>query len=58
MIERKMQKEEHGYEVLQGHGVVEGTLLGGCLDVFQIFIGTEIGQQKKNGKINIIFRNK
>ena len=38
----KSKKEEHGYEILQGSGVVEGELLGGCLDVFPIAIGTEI----------------
>lgn len=38
----KTKKEEHGYEVLQGEGVVEGELLGGCLDVFPMIIGTKI----------------
>ncbi|MBQ9318106.1 MAG: LD-carboxypeptidase [Bacilli bacterium] len=37
-----VKKEEHGYELLQGSGVVEGCLLGGCLDVFPMIIGTEI----------------
>ena len=32
----------HGYELLQGEGIVEGELLGGCLDVFPMVIGTEI----------------
>ena len=34
--------EEHGYEVLQGNGFVEGCLLGGCIDVFPMCVGTEI----------------
>ena len=38
----KTRKEEHGYEVLQGSGVVEGKLLGGCLDVFPMVLETEI----------------
>lgn len=39
---RKMHYEKHGYEVLQGNGIFEGELLGGCIDVFPMFIGTEI----------------
>lgn len=39
---RKMQKEERGYEVLQGNGVFEGRLLGGCLEVMNMIIGTNI----------------
>jgi len=34
--------EELGYELLQGSGVAEGALLGGCLDVFPEFVGTSI----------------
>ena len=32
---RKMKKEKHGDEVLQGKGSFEEELLGGCFDVFQ-----------------------
>ena len=38
----KTKEEMHGYELLQGEGIVEGELLGGCLDVFPMVIGTEI----------------
>ena len=38
----KYKKEEHGYELLQGDGIVEGELLGGCLDVFPMVVGTSI----------------
>lgn len=41
-IERKMQLERYGYEVLQGRGSISGHLLGGCIDVFSMVIGTEI----------------
>lgn len=41
-IERKMQLERYGYEVLQGRGSASGHLLGGCIDVFSMVIGTEI----------------
>lgn len=40
--ERKMQLERYGYEVLQGIGSVSGHLLGGCIDVFPMVMGTEI----------------
>lgn len=36
------KEEKHGYEVLQGEGTIEGQLLGGCLDVFPMIIGTDI----------------
>ena len=41
-IQRKMIPEEHHYEVLSGTGVVTGELLGGCLDVFPMIVGTDI----------------
>ncbi|MGM9618873.1 MAG: S66 peptidase family protein [Oscillospiraceae bacterium] len=34
--------EEIGYEVLQGGGVAEGELLGGCVDVFIELLGTPL----------------
>ena len=52
---RKMQLEKHGYEVLQGEGIVEGELLGGCFDVFPMFIGTEIWPTKREWKNKILF---
>ena len=54
-IARKMQNEKHGYEVLQGKGVVEGKLLGGCLDVFQMFIGTSIWPKTNKWENKILF---
>ena len=44
---KKTIPEEHGYEVLQGSGVVKGQLLGGCIDVFPMAIGTELWPSKK-----------
>lgn len=41
-IERKMNKENHGYEILQGEGYFEGGLIGGCVDVFINIIGTKL----------------
>ncbi len=41
-IEKKLLEEKHGYEVLQGSGIIQGEILGGCIDVFSMIIGTEI----------------
>lgn len=54
-IKRKMKKEKYGYEVLLGKGCVEGELLGGCFDVFPMFIGTTIWPKKEEWKNKILF---
>lgn len=54
-IARKMQKEAHGFEVIQGKGTTEGELLGGCLDVFPMIIGTEIWPSKDEWKNKVLF---
>lgn len=54
-IKRKMHKEKYGFEVLQGKGKVEGELLGGCFDVFPMFIGTSIWPSKNEWKGKILF---
>ena len=54
-VKRKMNDEKHGYEILQGQGSVEGCLLGGCFDVFPMFIGTEIWPKKDDWKGKILF---
>ena len=54
-IPRKMNDETHGYEVLQGNGKVEGKLLGGCLDVLQMFVGTTIWPSLDEWKDKILF---
>ena len=50
---RQYHKEEIGYELLQGSGVVEGELLGGCIDVFPEILGTAVwpGLEEWRGKI-------
>ena len=50
-----MNKEIHGFEVIQGKGIFEGKLLGGCLDVFQMFIGTDIWPEKDEWEGKILF---
>ena len=39
---RKTLPETHHYEVLSGKGIIKGQLLGGCVDVFPMIVGTEI----------------
>lgn len=51
---KKTIPEEHGYEVLQGLGVVTGELLGGCIDVFPMIIGTEVWPTKTEWKDKIL----
>jgi muramoyltetrapeptide carboxypeptidase LdcA involved in peptidoglycan recycling len=41
-VKKKIRPEEHNYEVLSGSGIITGELLGGCLDVFPMIVGTEI----------------
>ena len=54
--EKKLIAEEHGYEVLQGSGIVVGEVLGGCLEVFPMVLNTEIWPTKKEweGKILLL----
>lgn len=42
LIERKIQANNNGYELLQGKGVVKGNLIGGCIEVLEMAKGTEI----------------
>lgn len=41
-LKRRQTKAPLGRSLLQGHGVVEGHLLGGCIDVFPMILGTSI----------------
>ena len=52
---KKYHPEEIGYEVLQGHGAVEGELLGGCADVFIELLGTELWPSKDEWAGKIMF---
>lgn len=47
--------EEIGYEVLQGSGVAEGELLGGCVDVFVELLGTSLWPSPDRWKGKILF---
>ncbi len=55
-IQKKLIREEHGYEVLSGTGKATGQLLGGCIDVFPMMLETEIWPKvdEWKGKILLI----
>lgn len=53
-VQKKLVKEEHGYEVLSGSGIIKGELLGGCLDVFPMILETDIWPKKEEWKDKIM----
>lgn len=44
-----------GYELLKGTGVVEGELIGGCIDVFAMINGTSIWPSVDSWKDKVLF---
>ena len=52
---RKMTNDNKGFELLQGEGKVQGHLLGGCIDVFPMIVGTEIWPSPNEWKGAILF---
>ena len=50
-----IKDNEKGYEVIQGSGIVEGELLGGCIDVFTMILGTDIWPSKDEWINKILF---
>ena len=50
-----MKKDTHGYEVINGRKIVQGHLLGVCIDVFMMAIGTEIWPALKEWEDAILF---
>lgn len=52
---RQYHPEEIGYELLQGGGVAEGELLGGCIDVFPEIIGTPIWPSREEWRGKLLF---
>lgn len=57
-VEKPYHPEEIGYEVISGDGVVEGELLGGCLDVFIELLGTKLWPEDWEGKILLLETSK
>lgn len=52
---RRYHPEEIGYERLQGSGVAEGELLGGCLDVFIELTGTPVWPALEEWRGKLLF---
>lgn len=50
-----MKKDEHGYEIINGKGIVKGRLLGGCIDVFMMANGTAIWPSLDEWSDSILF---
>ena len=53
-VQRKLTKEEHGYEVISGKGKITGQLLGGCIDVIPMLLETEIWLKADDWKDKIL----
>ena len=51
----RMKQDTHGYEVINGSGVVQGHLLGGCIDVFMMANGTKIWPMPEEWKDAVLF---
>src|SRR5699024_7604822 len=52
---RRTMQENTGYEVLQGNGVVQGRLIGGCMEVLEFLKGTELWPEQKHWENSILF---
>lgn len=50
-----MKKDNYGYELINGNGIVKGHLLGGCIDVFMMVIGTKIWPTLEEWRGSIMF---
>ncbi|WP_059105102.1 S66 family peptidase [Shouchella shacheensis] len=52
---RREMQQNSGYEVLQGSGIVQGRLIGGCMDVLEFAKGTELWPDRKYWDDGILF---
>ena len=52
---RRTMRQNTGFEVLQGSGVVQGRLMGGCIEVLEFAKGTEIWPDERYWKNSILF---
>ncbi len=50
-----LKQDMHGYEVINGSGIVNGHFLGGCIDVFEKMQNTEIWPTLEEWKGAILF---
>lgn len=51
----EMLPDTHGYEILQGEGVVRGHLLGGCVDAFPMYCGSRTWPDAEDWNGAILF---
>jgi muramoyltetrapeptide carboxypeptidase LdcA involved in peptidoglycan recycling len=52
---KRQVQSNNGYEVLQGHGVAKGPLIGGCIEVLEMLKGTEVWPSPDEWKDKILF---
>lgn len=52
---RRTMRKNSGYEVLQGTGIVQGHLIGGCIEVLEFVKGTELWPENKYWENGILF---
>ncbi|WP_026678664.1 S66 family peptidase [Fictibacillus gelatini] len=52
---RRTMRQNSGYEVLQGTGIAQGRLIGGCIEVLEFAKGTELWPDKKYWNDSILF---
>ncbi|WP_099157467.1 S66 family peptidase [Virgibacillus ndiopensis] len=52
---RRTMQHNSGYELLQGTGVVQGRLIGGCMDVLEFAKGTDLWPESKYWDDSILF---
>ncbi|MCM3093584.1 MULTISPECIES: S66 family peptidase [unclassified Cytobacillus] len=53
--QRRTMQANLGYEVLQGSGVAQGNLIGGCIEVLEFAKGTELWPEIKYWENSILF---
>jgi len=54
-IARTMTNDIKNYELLQGDGIIQGRLLGGCIDVFPMIMGSKIWPNNRGWEKSILF---
>ncbi|PLT31136.1 S66 family peptidase [Peribacillus deserti] len=52
---RRTMQKNLGNEVLQGSGVVQGHLIGGCIEVLEFAKGTDLWPEKKHWENSVLF---
>lgn len=54
-IQRKPEQESRGYELIQGKGLVHGRLFGGCLEVLNTLLASDLWLHKTDWETTILF---